>query len=78
MAYPAGWSGQTGDHFTLSLQLHNRAILTLQVVIRQIHEDRIGMAFIALDSDSREEIRWLVKLNLADSALLERELSELF
>jgi hypothetical protein len=31
-----------------------------------------------LDSDSREEIRWLVKLNLADSALLERELSELF
>ena len=78
LAYPAGWSGQTGDHFTLSLQLHNRAILTLQVVIRQIHEDRIGMAFIALDSDSREEIRWLVKLNLADSALLERELSELF
>jgi pSer/pThr/pTyr-binding forkhead associated (FHA) protein len=78
VAFPAGWSGQTGDHFTLSLQLHNRAILTLQVVIRQIHEDRIGMAFIALDSDSREEIRWLVKLNLADSALLERELSELF
>jgi hypothetical protein len=78
VAYPAGWSGKTGDRFTLSLQLHNRTLLTLQVVIRQIHEDRIGMAFIEMDAVGREEIRWLVKLNLADSALLERELSELF
>jgi hypothetical protein len=78
VAYPAAWTGNTGDHFTLTIQLHNRPLLTLQVVIRQIHEDRIGMAFIAMDAGSREEIRWLVKLNLADSALLERELSELF
>ena len=78
VAYPAGWSGQTGDHFTLSLQLHNRSLLTLQVIIRQIHKDRIGMAFVDMDGGSREEIRWLVKLNLVDSALLERELSELF
>jgi hypothetical protein len=78
VARPAGWSGKTGDRFTLSLQLHNRSPLTLQVVIRQIHEDRIGMAFIDMDTGSREEIRWLVKINLVDSALLERELSELF
>jgi hypothetical protein len=31
-----------------------------------------------MDAHGREEIRWLVKLNLVDSALLERELSELF
>jgi len=78
VAHPAGWSGKTGDRFTLSLQLNNRSPLTLQVVIRQIHEDRIGMAFTDMDAGSREEIRWLVKINLADSALLERELSELF
>jgi hypothetical protein len=78
VAYPAGWSGNTGDRFTLSLELHDTSILTLQAIIRQIHEDRIGMAFCEMDGDAREEIRWLVKLNLADSALLERELSELF
>ncbi len=78
VAHPAGWSGKTGDRSILTLQLHNRPILTLQVVIRQIHEDRIGMAFIEMDAGGREEVRWLVKLNLADSALLERELSELF
>jgi len=78
VARPAGWSGKTGDRCTLSLQLHNHSTLTLQVIIRQIHEDRIGMAFIDMDAGSREEIRWLVKINLADSALLERELSELF
>jgi pSer/pThr/pTyr-binding forkhead associated (FHA) protein len=78
VAHPAGWSGKTGDRCTLTLQLKNKASLALQVVIRQINADRIGMAFINLDARSREEIRWLVKLNLADSALLERELSELF
>ena len=77
VAHPAGWSGRTGERFDLSLQPGNRADLTLQAVARQIHEDRIGMAFVDLDADNREEIRWLVKLNLADSALLERELSEL-
>jgi len=78
VAHPAGWSGKTGEHFSLSLQLKHRPVLTLQVVIRQISGDRIGMAFLEMDAGSREEIRWLVKLNLADSVLLERELSELF
>jgi hypothetical protein len=78
VACPAGWSGRTGDHFSLALQLHNRTMLTLEVVIRQVHEDRIGMVFVDMDASGREEIRWLVKVNLADSALLERELSELF
>ncbi len=77
VAHPAGWSGKTGDHFTLLLQLNNRSTLTVQVVICQIHEDRIGMAFVDMDAGSREEIRWLLKINLADGALLERELSEL-
>lgn len=78
VANPDGWPGLSGDHLNLSLQLANRSPLTLQAVARQVEEDRIGMAFIDMDADSREEIRWLVKLNLADSALLERELSELF
>ncbi len=78
VAHPAGWSGKTGDHFTLTLKLNDKSNLALQVVIRQINVDRIGMAFIELDAGSREEIHWLVKINLADSALLERELSELF
>jgi pSer/pThr/pTyr-binding forkhead associated (FHA) protein len=78
VAHPAGWSGKKGDHSTLTLHMNNKSDLALQVVIRQIHEDRIGMAFTDMDARGREEIRWLVKLNLADSALLERELSELF
>jgi hypothetical protein len=78
LAHPAGWTGKTGDRFTLTLKLNNRSTLSLQAIARQVSEDRIGMAFIEMDTASREEIRWLVKINLADSALLERELSELF
>jgi hypothetical protein len=78
VANPDGWSGRTGDPVTLTLHMHNKTDLVLQAVIRQIHDDRIGMAFTNMDAHGREEIRWLVKLNLADSALLERELSELF
>ena len=78
VAHPAGWSGKKGDCFTLTLHMHNKSDLVLRVVVRQVHEDRIGMAFTDMDAYGREEIRWLVKLNLADSALLERELSELF
>ena len=77
VAHPAGWSGKAGERLDLSLQLKHRADLTLPAVARQIHRDRIGMAFVEMDAENREEIRWLVKLNLADSALLERELSEL-
>jgi predicted component of type VI protein secretion system len=77
-AHPAGWRGKTGDRFTLSLRLNNHSTLTLQAIARQVHDDRIGMAFVDMDAESREEIRWLVKINLVDSALLERELSELF
>ncbi|MGD8629109.1 MAG: PilZ domain-containing protein [Gammaproteobacteria bacterium] len=78
VANPVGWEGRTGDPVTLALHMHNKADLVLQAVIRQIQEDRIGMAFTGMDAHGREEIRWLVKLNLVDSALLERELSELF
>ena len=78
IAHPLGWSGNKGDIFTLTLHMHNKSDLALRAVIRQIHKDRIGMAFTDMDINGREEIRWLVKLNLADSALLERELSELF
>ena len=78
VANPVGWSGRTGDPVTLTLHMQNKPELVLQAVIRQVHEDRIGMAFTDMDTRGREEIRWLVKLNLADSALLERELSELF
>jgi len=77
VAHPAGWTGMAGERHSLELQLNSQSGLTLQTEISQVTGQRIGMSFVDMNTEAREEIRWLVKINLADSSLLERELSEL-
>ena len=76
LGHPSGWMGNTGDHYTLKLLLADQSYLEVEAQVRQIDADRLGMAFIDLDEADRDEIRWLVELNLGDAALLKRELSE--
>lgn len=73
---PSGWTGKTGDRMRLKLQLADQSYLEVDAQIRQIDADRLGMSFIDLDDSDRDEIRWLVEINLGDPALLQRELSE--
>jgi hypothetical protein len=76
LEHPAGWRGKTGDHFRLRLQLADQSFLELQAQVRQIDAERLGLAFVDLDEADRDELRWLVGINLGDTALLQRELSE--
>jgi hypothetical protein len=74
---PDGWTGRTGTHYTLRVQLANRSYFSTEVVIRQADSDRLGMAFADLDEHGRDVIRWLMEVNLGDTSLLKHELSDL-
>ena len=76
LEHPNGWMGRTGDSCTLMLQLADQSYLEVDAEVRQIDSDRLGMAFVDLDESDRDEIRWLVEINLGDTDLLQRELSE--
>ena len=74
---PDGWTGRTGMHYTLRVQLANHSYFSTEVVIRQVVSDRLGMAFADLDEHGRDVIRWLMEINLGDTSLLKHELSDL-
>jgi predicted component of type VI protein secretion system len=74
---PDGWTGRTGIHYTLRVQLANHSYFSTEVVIRQADGNRLGMAFADLDEHGRDVIRWLMEINLGDTALLKHELSDL-
>ncbi len=74
---PDGWTGRTGIHYTLRVQLANHSYFSTEVVIRQADGDRLGMAFADLDEHGRDVIRWLMEINLGDTSLLKHELSDL-
>jgi len=74
---PDGWVGRTGTHYSLRVQLANHSYFSTEVVIRQADGDRLGMAFADLDDHGRDVIRWLMEINLGDTALLKHELSDL-
>jgi predicted component of type VI protein secretion system len=74
---PDGWTGRTGMLYTLRVQLANHSYFSTEVVIRQVDSDRLGMAFADLDEHGRDVIRWLMEINLGDTALLKHELSDL-
>jgi len=74
---PDGWTGRTGMHYSLRVQLANHSYFSTEVVIRQADSDRLGMAFADLDEHGRDVIRWLMEINLGDTSLLKHELSDL-
>jgi len=76
MEHPPGWTGKTGDRIRLKLLLADQSYLEVSAQVRQVDADRLGISFVDLDDTDRDEIRWLVEINLGDPALLQRELSE--
>jgi hypothetical protein len=76
LAQPSGWTGKTGDRIRLKLLLADQPCLEVQGQVRQVDADRLGISFVDLDDSHRNEIRWLVEINLGDPVLLQREFSE--
>ncbi|MGD2055796.1 MAG: PilZ domain-containing protein [Gammaproteobacteria bacterium] len=77
LEYPRDWPGDTGGLFTLKLSQPVPPPSGLPVEVRQIKQDRIGVAFVDLDEAGSEQVRRLVEANLGDPALLHREILEL-
>jgi len=73
---PTGWMGKTGEYCTLQIGHTSQPECEVEAEVRQIKTDRLGVAFRNLDEAGRQQVRWLVEINLGDTALLERELSE--
>jgi hypothetical protein len=75
---PADWQAKTGDHYLVELLVDNQdAVIRMEVSVVHIVEDLVGFRCENIDMDSAAHLRRLVELNLGDSTVLERELSEL-
>ncbi|MGA7800805.1 MAG: PilZ domain-containing protein [Gammaproteobacteria bacterium] len=74
---PADWSGFTGNHYRLRLQLDEDVEIDMDVTVAHVEEDRVGLTCRDIDVDSVTHLRRLVELNLGSADLLERELAAL-
>ena len=78
VSVPAGWTAKPGDHFLVELLMDNEdAVIRMEVSAMHIGEDHAGFRCEHIDLDSISHLRRLVELNLGDSEILQRELSEL-
>ena len=79
MALADDWRPALGTGAQARVQLGDDedSIIEMQIRIARVSDDHIGVEAIRLDLDSACRLRRLVELNLADPALLERELSHL-
>jgi len=75
---PNGWKAKIGDHFLAEmLQENEEATIRMEVSVMHIEGNHAGFRCEHIDLDSISHLRRLVELNLGDSDILERELSEL-
>lgn len=69
---------QSGQSFQLQFQLNESGVdLFMDVTVAHLHGSSVGVRCIKIDIDSASHLRRLLELNLGDSDLLSRELTEL-
>jgi hypothetical protein len=66
-----------GSACRLEVMLDREVKMAMEVTISHCHGDTIGVVSQHIDLESISHLRRFVELNLGDSALLQRELSEL-
>lgn len=78
IAKPENWEKNAEGNFKLSIKLENSDI-EINMDVKFAHEEKDYMGFHCeqIDLDSMTNLRRLVELNLADEALLEREISNM-
>lgn len=75
---PAKFNAVVGDHFIIEVQLtESDHLIKMNAKIAHIENNSVGFECENIDIDSATHLRRLVELNLGDSVLLDRELSEL-
>lgn len=75
---PGGWHAKAGDHFLVEMLTENdEASIRMEVSVIHIEDQHVGFRCEHIDLDSITHLRRLVELNLGDSDILHRELTEL-
>ncbi len=75
---PADWQTKVGSHYLAEMLLENHdATIRMEISVMHIEDQHAGFRCEHIDLDSISHLRRLVELNLGDSDLLDRELSEL-
>lgn len=75
---PAEFNAVVGDHFIVEVQLTSSdCVIKMNAKIAHIEDISVGFECENIDIDSVTHLRRLVELNLGDTMLLDRELSEL-
>lgn len=75
---PADWQTKVGDRYLAEMLMENQdATIRMEVSVMHSENNHTGFRCEHIDLDSISHLRRLVELNLGDSEILNRELSEL-
>jgi hypothetical protein len=75
---PQVWESDIGDHYITELFADNEdTVIRMEVSITHIGERRVGFKCEHIDLDSISHLRRLLELNIGDTDIINRELSEL-
>ena len=75
---PRIWEAKIGDHYLTELFADNEdAVIRMEVSITHIGEMQVGFRCEHIDLDSISRLRRLLELNIGDTDIINRELSEL-
>ena len=75
---PRNWNGQVGEHYLAELMMGDKeTVIRMEVSVTHITKKSAGFHCELIDLDSISHLRRLVELNIGDTEILNRELSEL-
>lgn len=74
---PPGWNGRCDEPCALDLRLSEQVVIRMEATVAHLDEHRVGCRCERIDLDSMMHLRRLMEVNLADPALLERDLGAL-
>lgn len=75
---PNNWDGKTGEHFLLELLLNDSDVqIRMEVSVVHVEQKTVGFKCEHIDLESITHLRRLIELNIGDTKILGRELSEL-
>ena len=77
-AEPKNWTAKIGDHYLAELLMGDEeTVIRMEVSVAHIEDKHVGFKCQHIDMDSASHLRRLVELNIGDTEILNRELSEL-
>lgn len=75
---PKNWQGSVGDRYLAELFLGDReTVIRMEVIVTHMNDKNAGFRCEYIDLDSISHLRRLVELNIGNTNVLNRELSEL-